>query len=93
MPAPGGAAGNTLKHYDQDKLKVIAVQDIGPNTILTQAGATIPDSDTESVPDSDGIFWVAAVDLGPNAESGDGVLAHFTLETAAAGAADLTLVR
>lgn len=75
--------------YDKEILNVTAVdvelfQDADPNSNVFDA--------SEAVPDSDGIFVPAAVDLGQDsANSGSGVLARLTLRAVGPGISDASL--
>jgi hypothetical protein len=70
---------------------VVNVVDFDAEMMLTADGEAILLSLSDPVPDTDGDFLGAAVDLGTNYESGDGVLIRITLEAVGEGVSTLDL--
>ena len=81
----GGVAGvQFMLNYDPAVVKVIGLD----TELMLTADADPPPlhmSFSDPVPDADGAFGVAAVDLSGSGEDGDGVLARLTLEAIGEG--------
>ena len=85
----GGLAGFQFNlMYDPTVVNVVAAN---ADMMLTAGGGSIPFSLGDIVPDADGDFLTAEVDLGATLESGDGVLIRVTLRAVGQGRSPLAL--